>query len=589
MKTLLPLWLCILAALPALSPTAPMPRARQDYALLFAVNDYRSDKLTDLSNPIKNAGDIAEELETRYGFEAEVVPNPTYDDIDKKIKEYENHFARNTGGRYPENGQLLIFFSGHGAERYNVGYFLPADADPDNLTRSGLDYNYWRNRIDAINCRHILVAIDACHSATFDPDWANRPDRHFSRPGELSEKEKVILNHSKYKSRFFFTSDGKGDQTPDRSSFANKILEGLRTHSSPQGFLTSSELFASYIEKAFPTPGGGDFGASEGGASFLFFHEAQGPAVDVKTSEQRRRDLEKNAIDSAGTTSQSSTTAANPNFAAQDDFVKIEGGTFQMGDIMGDKELENETLHQVTVTTFYLSPYEVTFEEYDHYCEATRKKKPSDSNWGRGKRPVVNVSWYDAVEYCNWRSSQRGLKPVYIIKKRQKDSNNINRDDGLKWTVKVDWSANGYRLPTEAEWEYAARALNGKGGGKVRFGNGKDVADPKEINFNGGGNAKKPYSTVGNDRGRTTTVGNFRANSLGLYDMSGNVWEWCWDWYEEYPGIEQTNPKGADSGAWRVFRGGSWIHSPRDVKAAYRGFVDPSGRYIYGGFRLARM
>ncbi|MBK8702483.1 MAG: caspase family protein [Saprospiraceae bacterium] len=341
MKTLLPLWLCILAALPALSPTASMPRAGQDYALLFAVNDYRSDKLTDLSNPIKNAGDIAEELETRYGFEAEVVPNPTYDDIDKKIKEYENHFARNTGGRYPENGQLLIFFSGHGSERYNVGYFTPLMPTPDNLARSGLDYNYWRNRIDAINCRHILVAIDACHSATFDPDWTNRPDRHFSRPGELSDKEKVIQNHSKYKSRFFFTSDGKGDQTPDRSSFANKILEGLRTHSSPQGFLTSSELFASYIEKAFPTPGGGDFGASEGGASFLFFHEAKGPAVDLKTSEQRRRDLGKNAIDNAGTTSQSSTTAGNPDIAAHYDFVKIEGGTFQMGDIMGDEELDN--------------------------------------------------------------------------------------------------------------------------------------------------------------------------------------------------------------------------------------------------------
>ncbi|MBK8703120.1 MAG: caspase family protein [Saprospiraceae bacterium] len=253
MKTLLPLWLCILAALPALSPTAPMPRAGQDYALLFAVNDY-SGKLMPLTNPIKNARDIAKELETRFGFAIEVVENPTLADIDKKLKEYEDRFARNISGRYPSGGQLFIFFSGHGTVRYNVGYFLPLGADPDSPNTTALDYNFWRNRIDAINCNHILVAVDACHSATFDPDWQNRPDRHFSRPGELSEKEKVIMNHSKYKSRFFFTSDGKGDQTPDRSSFANKILEGLRTHSSPSGFLTSSELFANYVEGPFPPP-----------------------------------------------------------------------------------------------------------------------------------------------------------------------------------------------------------------------------------------------------------------------------------------------------------------------------------------------
>ncbi|MBL7791606.1 MAG: SUMF1/EgtB/PvdO family nonheme iron enzyme [Saprospiraceae bacterium] len=648
MKTLFSLWLCIIAALPALSPALPafMPRAGQDYALLFAVNDYRSDKLTDLTNPIKNAEDIAEELETRYGFDAEVIPNPTYDDIDKKIKEYENHFARNIDGRYPENGQLLIFFSGHGSERFNVGYFLPSDADPDNLARTALDYNFWRNRIDAINCNHILVAIDACHSATFDPDWAwaNRHDRHFSRPGELTEKEKVILNHSKYKSRFFFTSDGKGDQTPDRSSFANKILEGLRTHSSPNGFLTSSQLFASYIENAFPMPRGGDFGASEGGASFLFFHEAQGPAVDTKTTEQRRRDLNawekaqstgtiaayqeyldnnpgggfrpealaainalqdddewryakakntpeayreylrlfpkgrhateaKNAIDNAGAALQSNTTDATPDIAALDRFVKIEGSTFQMGDIMGDNENINETLHPVTVSTFYLSPYEVTFEEYDRYCEAAGKEKPSDSGRGRGKRPVINVNWYETVEYCNWRSQQAKLKPVYTI-------NGIN--------VSADWSANGYRLPTEAEWEFAARAVNGKGGGKVRFGNGKDIADPKEIIFYAKENAKKSYSVVGENRSQMTSVGSFLPNSLGLYDMSGSVWEWCWDWYNIYTYSLQINPKGPYSDSRRVCRGGSWLSYPALARCASRLSFTPDYRSLDLGIRLAR-
>ncbi|MBK8703119.1 MAG: SUMF1/EgtB/PvdO family nonheme iron enzyme [Saprospiraceae bacterium] len=244
-----------------------------------------------------------------------------------------------------------------------------------------------------------------------------------------------------------------------------------------------------------------------------------------------------------------------------------------MGDIMGDKEYDSETLHPVTVSTFYLSPYEVTFEEYDRYCETTGKEKSGDQGWGRGKRPVINVNWYDAVEYCNWRSRQANLKPVYTI-------NGTN--------VSADWSANGYRLPTEAEWEYAARAVNGKGGGKVRFGNGKDIADPKEINFNGSKDYKKPYSVVGEYRGKTTQVGNFSPNSLGLYDMSGNVWEWCWDWYGTYPTNSQTDPKGAGSGSRRVRRGGSWRGNPVNARCAYRYGFTPDSRVSYLGFRLAR-
>ncbi|MBL7793522.1 MAG: formylglycine-generating enzyme family protein [Saprospiraceae bacterium] len=261
-----------------------------------------------------------------------------------------------------------------------------------------------------------------------------------------------------------------------------------------------------------------------------------------------------------------------------------------MGDIMGDNEYDNETLHPVTVSTFYLSPYEVTFEEYDRYCEAIGKEKPGDEGWGRGKRPVINVNWYDAVEYCNWSSQQAKLKPVYTI-------NGTN--------VSADWSANGYRLPTEAEWEYAARAVSpspgggqgggAKGGGKVRFGNGKDIADPKEINFNGSASYKRPYSVAGEYRQKTTQVGNFSPNSLGLYDMSGNVWEWCWDWYGTYPTSTQTDPKGPGSGSSRVSRGGSWFDGPDVARCAYRGSNHPDFRgdflgFRYGnlGFRLAR-
>jgi formylglycine-generating enzyme required for sulfatase activity len=252
------------------------------------------------------------------------------------------------------------------------------------------------------------------------------------------------------------------------------------------------------------------------------------------------------------------------------EMVLVQGGKFDMGDVMGDKEYDNEKpVHSVTLSSFYLGKTEVTFDEYDAYCTATNTEKSDDAGWGRGNRPVINVSWFDAVEYCNWLSEKQNLTKVYTI-------------SGDK--VTADWSATGYRLPTEAEWEYAARQR----GQKVRFGNGKDIADPSEINFDGSADYKKTYSVSGQYREKTTPVGSFPANSLGLHDMSGNVWEWCWDWYGDYASGSQTNPHGAGSGSNRVLRGGSWINIPANARAARRGYGAPSDRFANYGFRLAR-
>ncbi|MCB0582290.1 MAG: caspase family protein, partial [Phaeodactylibacter sp.] len=245
-------------------------RTGKDRALLFAVNDYAA--MTDLKNPVQNARDIAAELEKRYGFEAEVVPNPSFAQIEAKLQEYQRAYR---SGKYPSDGQLFLFFSGHGAMRGKNGYFMPADADPERPFATAMEYDYWRSEIDEIDCKHILVAVDACHSITFDPNWEKKPDRKFNRPGEQFA-DQTLLNHGQYRARLFFTSDAKGDQTPDRSTFARQLLEGLRTHQAAAGYLTSSELFASYMLKAAPTPGGGDFGSDEPGSCFLFFQENSG-------------------------------------------------------------------------------------------------------------------------------------------------------------------------------------------------------------------------------------------------------------------------------------------------------------------------
>jgi formylglycine-generating enzyme required for sulfatase activity len=235
-------------------------------------------------------------------------------------------------------------------------------------------------------------------------------------------------------------------------------------------------------------------------------------------------------------------------------FVFVPGGTFIMGSPLSEKGRKaNEVQHQVTVSSFLISKYDVTFNEYDAYCMATGASHPSDAGWGRESRPVINVSWYDAVAYCNWRSTQEGLKPAYTI-------NGTN----VSW----DLSASGYRLPTEAEWEYAAKASTSQ-----------DNTYWDEVYWLF---AWSRY-TSGSE---THPVGQKKPNALGLYDMAGNVRQWCWDWYGEYSSGSQSDPSGPFSGILRVHRGGSWISDRDELRAAYHDGCDPLISNVITGFRL---
>ncbi|MCE5286081.1 MAG: SUMF1/EgtB/PvdO family nonheme iron enzyme [Pelosinus sp.] len=239
------------------------------------------------------------------------------------------------------------------------------------------------------------------------------------------------------------------------------------------------------------------------------------------------------------------------------DMVLVEGGTFRMGDTMGDGFKLERPIHNVTVRSFYIGKNEVTFNEYDTFCEATGRSKPSDQRWGRGERPVIHVSWYDAIDYCNWRSRMEGLQLAYI-----RSGNNVT----------CDFNANGYRLPTEAEWEYAARG-------------GQQCGSYK---YSGSNNPDDVAWSWGNSGQMTHPVGQKGSNELGIYDMSGNVWEWCWDWYGDYSSSEADNPQGASAGAKRVYRGGSWFYDVRNVRVSYRCSYDPANSDSNIGFRLTR-
>jgi formylglycine-generating enzyme required for sulfatase activity len=224
-------------------------------------------------------------------------------------------------------------------------------------------------------------------------------------------------------------------------------------------------------------------------------------------------------------------------------WVSIPAGTFTMGSPTSEiNRRSDETQHQVTLSAFKMSKFEVTFEQYDLFCDATGRSKPSDEGWGRGNHPVINVSWDDATAFATWM---------------------------------------GCRLPTEAEWEYAAR-----GGTTTPFSTGNNLTT-SQANYDGNypynGNAKGEY------REKTLPVGSFAANAYGLFDMHGNVWEWCSDWYGDYSTSAQTNPKGASSGSLRVLRGGAWYFNAFGCRTAYR-LNNPPGRHLFDqGFRLVSL
>ncbi len=247
------------------------------------------------------------------------------------------------------------------------------------------------------------------------------------------------------------------------------------------------------------------------------------------------------------------------------DMVLIHGGTFQMGDVFNEGFAPEKPVHSVTVNDFYMGKYEVTQKEWMQLM-GFNPSKYKDPN-----SPVEWITWYDVAEFCNLKSKKEGLTPCYTF----------NGPD-----VSCDFNANGYRLPTEAEWEYAAR----EGGRKVRFGNGQDVADPAKINFNGNSSSTAAYFKPGEYRRMPWPVGSFKPNALGLFDMSGNVWEWCWDWYSDnyYQKSESNNPRGPKNGNFKAIRGGSFSDGPEDIRCTNRIYSKPSLKSSSIGFRLVR-
>ncbi|GHU48965.1 hypothetical protein FACS1894200_06950 [Spirochaetia bacterium] len=247
--------------------------------------------------------------------------------------------------------------------------------------------------------------------------------------------------------------------------------------------------------------------------------------------------------------------------------AEIPAGTFMMGSPLGEVGRESdETQHSVTLSAFKMSKHEVTQAQW----QAVMGNNPFYSK-GNDK-PVETVSWYGAIAFCNKLSLIAELEPVYSVNGITDWAglaySSIPTLDNATWNAAFrDPSKSGYRLPTEAEWEYACRA-----GTITPYFSGSSVDTAGWYTSNSGNKAHP--------------VGTKQANAWGLYDMHGNAWEWCWDWYGVY---SSANPSGAASGAYRVVRGGSWSHYAQFLRSAYRGDRAPASSDNFGsGIRLAR-
>jgi len=222
------------------------------------------------------------------------------------------------------------------------------------------------------------------------------------------------------------------------------------------------------------------------------------------------------------------------------EWINIPSGTFMMGSPTAEIDRdENEIQHLVTISAFKMSKFAVTFEQYDNFCKNTKRYKPDDEDWGRGKQPVINVSWHDAKAFASWLDC---------------------------------------RLPTEAEWEYACRS-----GTTTPFNTGNNLT-ARQANYDG----QTPYGNYskGECRRKVIPVGYFSPNTWGLCDMHGNIFEWCSDWLGDLDTKAQTNPQGPSEGNRKVMRGGCYASSAKYCRSAYRSSGYPNQRDYCFGFRV---
>ncbi|MDX2247207.1 MAG: SUMF1/EgtB/PvdO family nonheme iron enzyme [Bacteroidia bacterium] len=605
----------------------PVSIRRRNHLLVIGIDQYAH--FQKLNNPVRDSKGLIEVLTGRYRFEPDDVKT-LFDE--KATRESIIDVLDELTATVTDKDNLLIYFAGHGYFRkeMNTGYLIPVDARKEKFSDL-IPNSTIRDYISAIRAHHTLLVVDSCFSGSL-----------LHRDAEVLQIKALADKVDRFSSRWGLAA-GLVERVSDgpiggSSPFAQSLITYLRKNDSPR--LPVSELIQ-YVSKittynADQTPVGGVLDKTNDlGGQFVFdlreavFNEEETfwQATVAKDTLSAYRDYrqkfsdgkyrsealsqmklleEKQAWETALTrnkvssyedfleeypTSQYAPEAQkridallHPTVVAQPavktpvspkvnfplpEMILIKGGTFEMGSDNGkDRE---KPIHKVTVSDFWLGKTAVTVSTFSAFITATGYKTDAEkedgsyiwtgSDWKKkagvnwrcdalGKiraenewnHPVIHVSWNDAKAYCDW----------------------LSKETGQQW-----------RLPTEAEWEYAA------GGGSEQrtiYAGTNNESELGEYAW---------YTKTTNDKG-TRPVGQKKTNRLGLYDMSGNVWEWCNDWYEDYSSSDISDPQGSEKGTSRVLRGGSWYDGAEYCRVSNRNGSTPDLRVSSLGFRPAR-
>jgi len=537
------------------------------HALLIGINKYPNLTVEEqLHYAVADAESLADVLQNKFGFSQDNITILKNQQATKQgILDALNSLSN--PDLVKDNDCVVIFYSGHGQTVQlpknrggEMGFLVPYDAkislsgdpNPFEYDRYGIGMDELNRKAKLIPAKHVIFLVDACYSGL-----CLESSKAISTkvPGYLKRVATSPVIQ-------MITAGGKGEESTENSDlvhglFTSKLLDGMNNMTADEnddGVITGREL-SNYLysrvmesSKSEQTP---QFGIT-GEGDFIFLPQTPGPITPPPKRPEippLRNEKPKEIIGKDGAK-----------------MVLIPAGDFEMGtnesEISGlvqwakkwysapqASRFENETpRHTVYTDAFYMDVYEVTNAQYKSFMDATGHKSPyywSDSNYNAPNKPVVGVSWDDAKAYAEWA---------------------------------------GERLPTEAEWEKSARG--GLVGKKFPWGD----ADPNgtQCNF-ADKNTSYAWADKSVDDGYqyTAPVGKYTSNGYGLYDMAGNVWKWCADWYDKgyYSSSDRRDPKGPSSGSSRVLRGGSWYLNPCSIRVSYRRFLVPTLAYDVVGFR----
>lgn len=509
-----------------------------------------------LSNPVNDANTLETALK-QCGFEVTKLTNTNRQQMLTGI----TNFASRISG---SETVALFAYAGHGIEADGKNYLIPTDDASrcrDEVTANAVDLDFIYKKMNNAGAAMKIMIVDACR---------NNP-LPFTCPSAIRSAEAQGFVQYTPKGTYVAFSTAPGQTASDGTRGSNSPYIKALANALTQDGLKIEDVFKQ-VRRQLDQIGQQTWDNNGYTGDFYFKPAKNNPPAPNNTV------VNNNNNNNTKPTPPAPKPEVRKDLPNLPELVFVRGGTFTMGDVMGDNEETDETTHSVTLSDFYIGKYEVTLAQFKLFVEATGYQtdaekegysykwttewvKAEGKNWRHNtagdiqtddRHPVINVSWNDAVAYCAWASQISGKE---------------------------------YRLPTEAQWEYAAR----EGGKKLRFGNGKNTLDPREANYDGRAAYKKDYSVAGDYRAKTLPVGSFSGNSLGLYDMTGNVWEWCSDWYaaDYYAKSPTRDPENTTLAQYRVLRGGSWFSNARDCRVAYRGINAPAYRGYFIGFRLS--